>query len=517
MSFNLLTSDWIPVLASNGRAEVSLRDALVGSSRIHGLDFGNPLVGAAITRLLLAVVLDAIGGIPSAQRWREVFEAGEFDESRLDSYFEQYRDRFELFDGPLPFYQAPGLEPASGDWKSVTLLLPEIATGNNVPLFASVLESTVEPLVPSEAARRLVACHAWDTAAIKTGAVGDPQVKQGKTTGNPVGALGQLGVVLPEGRNLFESLILAAPVTQEYPADLPAWRRDWTAEWTVRQPRGILDLLTWQSRRIRLVGGEAGVTGVLVAAGDRMDFVPPHLEPHTAWRVDSKAEVSHRPKRHTSGRSAWRGMDALLASDAAEGGAAAGPGSLRNIGSMSRFMPEAYPLGVMCVGVEYGNQSAVIENVTFDRVPMPLRALEDTDGYSLTQDLVDAVETAERLRRLINDLQGNIRRACGGDKIPWDKGDHPGDAMMAAFDEPTRRLLGRLQEAPAEGEETLENWRATVRQLTWGVGSQLLDAAPVRAISGQGDRADPFTLARAEIYFRSGLKKLFPDKTEERV
>ncbi|MHA6512490.1 type I-E CRISPR-associated protein Cse1/CasA [Tessaracoccus sp. Z1128] len=515
MTFNLASSSWVPVVTASGPAQVSLQHALAHAPLIKGLDFGNPLAGGALARLLVAIVVDAFGPVSSTEEWRRLFEAGSFDRSVLDSYFEEHYDRFDLLGGPHPFYQVAEIEPASGEWKSVTLLIPEIATGNNVPLFTSVLESTVEALSPAEAARGLVTIQAWDTAAIKSAAVGDPRASRGKTTGNPTGPLGHLGLVLPEGRNLFESLVLETPVKAEQAGDLPAWRREWSAEWNVHQPRGIRELLTWQSRRIRLIGDTDGITGVLVAAGDRMDFVPPHLEPHAAWRIDTKGAVSHRPRRHISGRSAWRGMDALLASDAARGGDASGPCALRNIGTAGRFLPDDYPLGVLCIGVEYGNQSAVFENVIFDRIPMPLRALEDLDGLSLADDLIRVVATAESLRRLVNDLQSDIRRACGGDKIPWDKGDHRGDSMMSEFDEPTRWLLLRLQEEPDKGDEALADWRRTARAITWTTGNRLLDAAPPRAVAGVGPKKDPFTLARAEAFFRGALKKIIPHSQEE--
>lgn len=137
-----------------------------------------------------------------------------------------YGGRFRLFDPVRPFAQAGGLTALTGETKPSTLLVPSIATGNNVPLFSAVTEADDLDLTPAQAALWLLHAQCWDTAAIKTGAVGDPQAAKGnKTTGNPTGPLGQLGVIVPTGRTLYETLLLNTPVLADGldPADRPQW------------------------------------------------------------------------------------------------------------------------------------------------------------------------------------------------------------------------------------------------------------------------------------------------------
>src|SRR6185369_12791339 len=110
-----------------------------------------------------------------------------------------------------------------------------------------------------------------------------------------------------------------------HPDDRPQWRAEPATgpAWSTRGARGLLDLLTWQARRVRLVtepddtapGGRV-VRQVVLAAGDRLTATPHGLEPHTAWRQverPSSDGPSQRPVRHQPGRSAWRGIAALLA------------------------------------------------------------------------------------------------------------------------------------------------------------------------------------------------------------
>jgi len=115
------------------------------------------------------------------------------------AYLDRHAERFDLFHPDFPFAQVAGLHTVKDETKPVSLLLPAVATGNNVPLFSARTEADPPALTPAEAARALLAAQCWDTAAIKSGAAGDPQVKYGKTTGNPTGPLGQLGVVVPWG------------------------------------------------------------------------------------------------------------------------------------------------------------------------------------------------------------------------------------------------------------------------------------------------------------------------------
>ena len=521
-SFNLIDRPFLPVATSDGPATLSLRDVLVNAHNVVGIDTSNPTAAIALYRFLLAVVIDATGQPADMKGWRSRFDGGRFPHDRLDVYFDRWHDRFDLLEDGHPFYQVPELEPASGTWRSVALLRPEVASGNNVPLFSSDTESTLEALDFAEAAVLLISCMSWDTAAIKTGASGDPAMKGGKTTGNPTGPLGQLGVVLPLGRSLFETLTLSLPMGPASEDDKPAWRQDWSPAWSQHQPAGIRELLTWQSRRIRLLTDGEVVTKVTVCAGDRMMFTPPDLEPHCLWRMtkpsnNNAVTVSQRPVRHLAGRSAWRGLNALLSLEPHTGNTDALSTSLalRQIGRADRWLGDDYPLDALCVGIAYGNQSAVIEDVMADTVPLPLKALNDANGEPLREVLLELVNAADSVRKALNGLDANIRRAEGGDAVPWDAGDHPGDAFMPELDLPTLRVLRGLQKNPDLYDQGKIAWQAAARASASKLANQLLDGASASAISGHrsGNRNEPLRLSDAEGIFWYALNQALPDRT----
>jgi len=570
---NLLDDPWLSartiegVLARGTQglgaiAETGVRRLLLDADQFQDLVVDLPTQKAAILRqLLLPIVVDALGRPADAAAWVAMFRAGAFSSEqrdKLNAYLDEHHHLFNLFDPVDPFAQVAGLHTAKGETKGSALLVATAATGNNVPLFSSRSEGDPLDLTPAQAAHWLVHTHCWDTAAIKTGAVGDSKVKSGKTTGNPVGPLGQLGVVIPRGRTLYETLLLNIPFGQApLSDDFPQWRRREkegriedtlsvaTPAWQPRAARGLLDTWTWQARRIRLIPEEmpAGVRvrSVIVSAGDRLE-VSPDQEPHTAWITDSataraKAKTSGksasapatRPRRHQPGKAGWRGLEALLAvgSSGEQRDATATRSGfetsrlLAQLSGVRDRMPEAYPLQVELTGVAYGNQSAVIEDVYFDEIPLPLAAL-DPDGM-VYGSLLEAAEQAEKLAMAVNNLSADLRRAVGAEPIPWDKGQRPGDTLLHALDPLVRRLLSGLRSVGEDFEQTergLEAWEKVAARETRKVAEQVFSTAPPSTFTGRtvvkDGREHVYRLSTAEKGFRGRIDGILTRWAAER-
>ncbi|GAA4242361.1 type I-E CRISPR-associated protein Cse1/CasA [Actinomadura meridiana] len=539
--FGLVAEPWLRPRLGDGRTiePMGLQEVLHRAGEITEIvtDFATQSP-ALLRQVLLPVVVDALGAPADRRAWADRFSRGAFSEAeldKLDTYLEDHRPRFDLFHPEAPFAQVAGLRTAKGDVKGSGLLVAAEATGNNVPFFSARTEGDPPRLTPADAALWLLHAHCWDTAAIKTGAEGDPMVKAGKTTGNPTGPLGQLGVVVPIGRTLYETLLLNIPIGVQGRLGVPQWRRSIGPAWESRTAKGLLDLWTWQSRRVRLVPEQTPdgdrVTGVIVAAGDRLTMTP-DWEPHTAWRVDKPTKkaakqakpVPERPLRHTPGKAIWRGMNALLAVEALETAAFRASELLDQVSGLAAedLIDDRYPLRAETFGVVYGNQSAVIEDVLHDATPLPVAALRANADVRFA--VLEATEQAEQLAQALNYLSADLRRASGLEPIPWDKGQRPGERLLHLLDSVVRRLLRGLQNVPDA--ETLDRgllaWEQEARRLALQIADSVHAAVPESVFAGRetrkpdGTTAAAFPLGVAVNDFYRRLNRILPRTKDER-
>lgn len=517
--FSLLDEPWVPVVSHGDRIEVGLRDALTRAHEFDGLALEDPLATVAILRqTILPIAWDALGVPRDETDWETRWNAGSLPGVPISAYLDEHAGRFDLFDSIQPFSQVSGLRTAKDETKPVSLLLAAAATGNNVPLFSARTEADPPALTPAQAARALLATQCWDTAAIKSGAFDDRQMKAGKTTGNPTGPLGALGVLIPMGATLFETIMLNTPyIPQGLPRDdRPQWRADVaTSAWERRPAKGLLDLLTWQSRRVRLLpevdeGDRTVVRRVVLAAGDRLTPLPEKDEPHTAWRqVDKRGpdDPPRRPIRHQPGKAAWRGMTALLATQSHAEEKVDSAAALVQLADLQSegCVPEDLRLQLLSVGVLYGNQSAVVEDVMIDVLPLPVVSLAPD---SPVRDLLLKVATdAERLRIAANNLGDDLREASGGDKLPWDKGLRLGEMLVHEFTPVVRRMLAGLQRQPDRVDDAQWAWTTAARRLALAAAEPAIAAAPPAAFLGRpGSATFTYRASVAEARYRKAIK-----------
>lgn len=260
--FNLVDEGWIPCIMSGPEPPVErrrtfgLRDVLVHAPDIQEISDPSPLATAALHRLLLAIVHRIVDGPSGIEHWAELWERKRFDSSALESYLRNVYARFNLFDERCPFYQVASIGPEYG--LPVAKLTHELAAGNNVTLFDHTSEAQAPTFTPAQAASYLVAFQAYAVGGLVSFEKGqDPKVYKSA----PAAPLVKGAVALVRGENLFETLMLNLheyDVASEVPfptrngVDRLAWEREEETRAQERPPDGYLDLLTWQSRRIRL-------------------------------------------------------------------------------------------------------------------------------------------------------------------------------------------------------------------------------------------------------------------------
>jgi len=499
-TFDLLQSPWVPCIRADGTiVELGLRNALAQAHELRELYGESPLVTAALHRLLLAVLHRVFGPVNSNE-WTALWEAGHWDTVRLDAYLHRWRHRFDLFDPERPFYQAPDerVKP-----KSVISLIHDVASGNNPTLFDHHTEAEGITLTPAQAARMLVAAQAFGLGGLS----GLPQ----KFTDAPCAG----GIIfLVQGETLFETLALNlvryaddAPLPR-WPDDRPTWEMDdpFTPERSL--PRGYLDYLTWQNRRVLLLP-EAVTDGVVV----RQVTIAPALrlgsgvlDPMKHYRKDEKR--GPLPLPFTEGKALWRDSAALFRLHHED---CQPPRTFQWLAELVDEDRLSKSQTRRCLALGMSKKQAKINFYRSERMPLPL--------IYLTNDaLVGALDTAlDMARRTASQLWGATRRLAtfvlvpGSDQESARKPDPKDLAHLTQQWAVERRYWSRLEipfyetmEAlPEETEGALERWRETLLRTAWRAFDQVTNDLG----------HDPRTLkavVRARDQLAAGLAKALP-------
>lgn len=456
--FNLYADSWIPVRylqPKDGKsfAELSIREIFQKSPKIAEIAGEMPIQSVAILRLLIAILMRSQtyenGGETytlDRECWKSLWDNPAELFEAVEEYFADYRERFNLIDRERPFMQVADLHTSKNEFKGVDELVADIPAGND--LFTTRLRNKTTSLSYAEAARWLVTLQAWDISGIKAGAVGDPRVKGGK--GYPIGQgwLGQAGIVVLKGESLYETLLLNTVPTDLYPlaglakemdylADMPPWEREPADNQCQRGvgelpiATGPVDLLTWQSRRVRLQSDGEKIIGSLICQGDRpVGQLWSDKEPMSLWRYsqpkskDLKVDT-YMPKLHQSSQQVWRGLASILADGLSGMTKGLNKSDINNhrtsatIKALSHLIDSASRrrIKIETVGMEYGTQAASYEELIHDQMVLPNLLFDENLGVAARQlvkdTLVISTEIANTLGWFAVDLQTAAGRAFG--------------------------------------------------------------------------------------------------------
>lgn len=320
-SFNLIDREWIPCeTLEGGFIELGLRDTLAHAHELRGICADSPLETAALYRLLLAV-LHRVFGPASTEAWFELWQRRQWDNTRLDAYWDTWHDRFDLLhsDENRRFYQRRPLEG-----KTTPVIHLVHSSGNNPTLFSHITDTNYRGLTPAQAARAVVTAQAFRVGGL---------LKPGLSGPDSPAARG-ISFML-EGQTLFETTMLnlwpypdwnMSQVTgiPQTAHDVPAWEQDDPIGTGRRLPLGCLDYLSWQSYRIWLE--EPGTDGLLrelqIGLG-QPKLAPTVFDPskhHRAVKKSSQNPSGYTPLRFSESRVLWRDSSAIL--EPAQGGQA---------------------------------------------------------------------------------------------------------------------------------------------------------------------------------------------------
>jgi CRISPR system Cascade subunit CasA len=465
MTFDLIDEPWITCTgADGGRIGLGLRDTLAQAHMLREVSGESPLVTAALYRLLLAV-LHRVFGPDGYDAWHALWSPGHFDTARIAAYLEQWRGRFDLFDPTHPFYQAADERVRP---KPVNSLIQELAFGNKATLFDHTTDDESAALAPAEAARAVVAAQSFGLAGLS----GLPQKFTDGTCARGV-------LFLVQGDTLFETLglnMLRYPtedsVMPHYPDDRPAWEMDDPFTPDRSRPRGYLDYLTWQNRRILLIP-EAGAVGVAVrqmtlAPGLRLDSEV--LDPMKHYRVDQQR--GYLVQRFNEERALWRDSSALFRLQDSN---YRPPHTFRWLSELvidAGYLQAAQTRRYLALGM--ANNQAKVDFYRSESCPLPLRYLAE---QALVERLDEALKMAEDVRGQLWGAARTLATLLLSPQADADSGrQSPPEAIrltdqwaierdyLSRLEVPFRRAV---EDLPGDAEGVLAGWRATLRRAAW--------------------------------------------------
>lgn len=260
-SYNLLEEPWIPCIdKENHPVHLSIVETVTQAHLIREIRADLPVITGSLILFLIAYVTNILKPA-SDQEWEKLWIRGSFPPDEIEHYNQVWRTRFDLFDKEHPFYQDPKLGARPKDKKNlgegkqpepkvVSGLVLHLAAGTNATLFDHSFDDLPQVYSRVEVAQLLPMLQAFSLGGMSSASMGHDKNFKDSTFGRGI-------TILNRGQNLFESILLnTLPKSFDSLSNLedkPAWEREDPFEIERYQPDGLLDLLTWQSRRILLL------------------------------------------------------------------------------------------------------------------------------------------------------------------------------------------------------------------------------------------------------------------------
>lgn len=530
-AFCLVNDPWILVSRTDGSSdEVSLRDLLLDAGTIRSIDGDIPQQALPILRLALAVLYraycsEAEYDDDKYDLWERLWKSQRFESELINKYLMLWRGNFQLYGSDHPFMQVSGLTYADKDYDRIGEMIADVPKPDKC-LFDLRDSRQLESISLDEAARWLVFFQAYDVAGIKTPVTGNKHVTSGKVYPPKgmvgTGFLGVLGGVFLEGENLFQTLLLnwvlvdkaSDQVLLGNDDDLPSWERPMPpADLCVVDPTGPCELMTWQSRRVRLVLDEAGrrVVGQVSCYGDTTTANDnQRIEMMTSWRP-SKAQqkklstsyLPWMPVMHDPSKALWRSLAAIIAQGGNNKGSDGDfrPGVIRWVETLQEDGDVSSSITVHAQGMAYGTQSSVFSDAIDDTFSVDVSMLRhDSEAARKAVEVVSQADSAVyclvKFAENIEKSAGDKRRDNPARALENDARESAYGRLDAIFRD---KLAGLVPGVDVDGYCT--SWKDDAHRILLRLGRQYLSRSNVSAFQEHDD----MSVGKAWVQYQGGL------------
>ncbi len=324
ISYNLLKERWLPCIDDNNRlVSLNILDVVTNAHKLKEIQGDLSIVTGALYLFMIAFIKNVLN-LQNEDEWEKLWNNGKFPQDEFLKYAARWETRFDLFDADHPFYQDPHIGQREKDIKKlptgksaqpkgISGLLMHLASGNNATLFDHSLDDFPGWYSPGEAAQLLIMWQAYSLCGMSSASISNDKFYKDSPFTRGI-------LFLNIGANVFQTLMLNTASTdfdplQSKEKDKPCWEVDDPFLKERFDPEGMLDFLTWQSRRILLIpeehDDEIGVCSFFIAPGHSL--VKTFSNPFYHSRIQQKdGKQSIRSMRFRQGHSLWRDSSAIL-------------------------------------------------------------------------------------------------------------------------------------------------------------------------------------------------------------
>ena len=322
--YNLIDEPWIPCIFLNGEFKyLGLKKVFSSAAEIKEIHAELPPMTASMLFLLLAI-LYRTQKIETDTDWEDIWQSGSFDQKKIEDYFQQWYQRFDLFDPDHPFYQDPLIGQRPKDLKNldgkdlqikgVNSLILHSSSGDAATLFDHTIEDQEPSFSLDQISRLLLMFQGFSLGGMTSASVSADKYYNDSPHARGV-------VYFLRENNLFKTLLLNLIAKREWRLsnsnhDIPAWELDDVFTEDRKKPLGMIDFLTWQSRRIKLVpyenNGVIEVKNLYVNPGLGLsdELENPFFNIHYNEAANGKLEK--KILRFTESKALWRDSTVIL-------------------------------------------------------------------------------------------------------------------------------------------------------------------------------------------------------------
>lgn len=449
-AYNLTEEKWIRALSRNGQeTKLDLREVFLEAQNY--LDIGGEirLQDMAVLRLLIAISVtllyrydengeraDLADYEQALDRFAAVFKNGKYSQKAVNAYFDEWYDRFELFDDTRPFFQITltglGWEkdgknhddklPCLGNgvtmnWMPMTAINGRIQSSNNRPAtpYKDISGESAELADIDEAVRWMMFYNAYGDCTVgkKKNYIDEAGNKQSANAGMTLPSNGSL--VTPVGKNLFETIMLSSVLfdpdrNELYKTMHPVWEEDCHEREIARGkpvPNDLARMYTQQARRMSLVRVGDKIKGAYVSAGESYSGDQLWMEPAFMMKPLENGEAKESklvPVKCKNGVDVWREMEHI----AGDKGAAV----TRWINTLysEDILPDDEKTPFRVTGISYVSNGCGIQTMLEDSIVLSRKFMEDSETR---QDAVAEIKRVEKIAKVIEEFGANCARCMG--------------------------------------------------------------------------------------------------------